>query len=347
MRQLLSIIAISVVLTACGSKAAETKIIEADKPIPVKLISIQQEAADNIINVTGYLSTENETKLSFKTGGVIDRIFVKEGDNIRKGQLLATIKSTEISAQVQQVQLAVQKAERDYQRVQNLYADSVATLEQLQNARTGLDMAKQNFSQAAFNQQFSKIYATQDGFVIRKVKNEGELSEPGAAVLITGGVSNASAWVLSTGVSDKEWSLIEKGNNATVAFEAFPDKTFPAIVSKKSLASDPVDGSFGLELKVDFGKEKPATGMFGKASITSNSKQTGYTIPYESLLEANGKKGFVFASNDGKTVKKVEVTVGMINNNSVQVISGLDSFRYVVSSGSPYLNDLSIIEVIK
>jgi RND family efflux transporter MFP subunit len=347
MRQLLSFIAISVILTACGSKAAETKIKEADKPIPVKLISIQQEAADNIINVTGYLSTENETKLSFKTGGVIDRIFVKEGDNIRKGQLLATIKSTEISAQVQQVQLAVQKAARDYQRVQNLYADSVATLEQLQNARTGLDMATQNLSQVSFNQQFSKIYATQDGFVIRKIKNEGELSEPGSAVLIAGGVSNASGWVLSTGVSDKEWSLIEKGNNATISFEAFPDKTFPASVSKKSLASDPLDGSFGLELKVDFGKEKPATGMFGKASITSNNKQTGYTIPYESLLEANGKKGFVFASNDGKTVKKVEVIVGMINNNNVQIISGLDSFKYVVSSGSPYLNDESIIEVKK
>jgi membrane fusion protein, multidrug efflux system len=347
MRQLLFLASISVTFYACGSKVAESKTKEADKPIPVKLISIKQEAADNIINVTGYLSTENETKLSFKTGGVIDRIFVKEGDNIRKGQLLATIKSTEISAQVQQVQLSVQKAERDYQRAQNLYTDSVATLEQLQNARTGLDMARQNLSQVSFNQQFSKIYATQDGFVIRKMKNEGELSEPGGAVLITGGVSNTSAWVLTTGVSDKEWSLIEKGNVAAVSFEAFAGKTFPAIVSKKSLASDPVDGSFRLELKVNVGKEKPATGMFGKASITSNNKQTGYTIPYESLLEANGKNGFVFASNDGKTVKRVEVVVGMINNNNVQIISGLENFTYVVSSGSPYLNNESIIEVVK
>lgn len=347
MRYLFSFIALSVIFTACGSKATENTLKEAYKPVPVKLIAIQQEAADNIIHVTGYLSTENETKLSFKTGGVIEKIFVKEGDQIRRGQLLATIKSTEISAQVQQVQLAVQKAERDYQRAQNLYADSVATLEQLQNARTGLDIARQNLSQAAFNQQFSKIYATQDGFVIRKIKNEGELSEPGGPVLITGGVSNSSAWVLATGVSDKDWSLIEKGNTASVSFEAFPGKTFPAIVSKKSLAADAVDGTFGLELKVNFGKEQPATGMFGKASITSNNKQTGYTIPYESILEANGKKGFVFASNDGKTVKRVEVVVGMINNNHVQIISGLDSFKYVVSSGSPYLNDESMIEVVK
>jgi RND family efflux transporter MFP subunit len=347
MRNVFSLIAITVLLYACSSKASEPKIKEADKPIPVKLISIKEEAADNMIRVTGYLSTQDEVKLSFKTGGVIDKIYVKEGDKVRKGQLLATIKSTEISAQVQQVQLALQKAERDYQRIQNLYKDSVATLEQLQNVKTGLDIAKQNYAQASFNQQYSKIYATQDGFIIRKLKNDGELSEPGGPVLIVGGVSNSSAWVLSTGVSDKDWAQIEKGNTAITSFEAFPGKTFPAIVSKRSLAADPSDGSFGIELQIDFGKEQPATGMFGKAVIQSNNKMNGYSIPYESLLEANGKKGFVFASNDGKSVKKVEVVIGQINNNSVQITSGLEGYAYVVSSGSPYLNNESIITVIK
>jgi RND family efflux transporter MFP subunit len=278
---------------------------------------------------------------------VIDRILVSEGDKVKRGQLLATTKSTEISAQVQQVQLGVQKAERDYQRVLNLYNDSVATLEQLQNAKTGLEIARQNLSQASFNQQYSKIYATQDGFVIRKMKNEGELSEPGAPVLVLGGVSNSSAWILSTGVADKEWALIDKGNPATISFEAFPGKSFQAVVSRKGLAADPADGTFPIELQVSFGKEQPATGMFGKASIKSMITQNGYTIPYESLLEANGKTGFVFASNDGKSVKKVEVLIGQINNNTVQVLSGLEGYAYIVSSGSPYLNDQSIITAIK
>lgn len=149
------------------------KKIAAKDTIPVKLISIKEEAADNLIHITGYLSTQDEMRLSFKTGGVIDRILVSEGDKVKRGQLLATTKSTEISAQVQQVQLGVQKAERDYQRVLNLYNDSVATLEQLQNAKTGLEIARQNLSQASFNQQYSKIYATQDGFVIRKMKMKG------------------------------------------------------------------------------------------------------------------------------------------------------------------------------
>ena len=75
-------------------------------------------------------------------------MLVKEGDRVKKGQLLDTLKSTEIAAQVQQVNLALEKAQRDYQRASKLYKDSVATLEQLQNAKTGVDIARQNLQQA-------------------------------------------------------------------------------------------------------------------------------------------------------------------------------------------------------
>jgi membrane fusion protein, multidrug efflux system len=346
MRTSIAIIALSVVIYSCGSKAGEPR-KSLDAAIPVKLISVQEEAADNTISLSGYLSTEGSARLSFKTGGVIDKIFVREGDRIRKGQLLATLKSTEISAQVQQVQLSVDKATRDYQRVSNLYKDSVATLEQLQNAKTGLDIAKQNYQQASFNQQYSKIFAPQDGFIVKKMKNEGELAEPGGPVLMTGAVSSVSKWILTSGVSDKEWNLLQKGNKATVVIEAYADKTFPAVISKKALAADPLNGLFGIELQVDFGKEQPAIGMFGKATIRTSDHATGYVIPYESLLEANGKKGFVFASNDGKTVKKVEVIISSMDENTLHISQGLELYKYVISSGSPYLNDQSTIKVIK
>ena len=102
---------------------------------------------------------------------------------------MATLKSAEIAAQVQQVELAVEKAQRDYQRADNLYKDSVATLEQLQNAKTGVDIAKQNLQQVAFNQQYSRIYAPADGFIVKKTANEGELASSGSPVLFMNAVS--------------------------------------------------------------------------------------------------------------------------------------------------------------
>ncbi len=152
---------------------------------------------------------------------------------------------------------------------------------------------------------------------------------------------------MKTGVADKEWSVLEVGNKAVVRFDAFPGKTFSAIVSRKSLAADPVSGSFELQLQINFEKEQPAAGMFGNAAITPSGQITAYTIPYEALLEANGKTGYVFVSDDQRTVKKVTVTISAITNNVAYIEDGLQGHRFVVSAGSPYLSDGSAIVVIK
>ncbi|HYF32206.1 MAG TPA: efflux RND transporter periplasmic adaptor subunit [Chitinophagaceae bacterium] len=347
MRTIFLLLSLAVLIQACGGRANDKKPMPDANAIPVKLLPINAQTNAGAIHVAGLVATENEARLSFKIGGIIDNIYVKEGEKVKKGQLLATLKSTEIAAQVQQVQLSLEKAERDYRRLSNLYQDSVATLEQLQNAKTGVDIAKQNLQQVAFNQQYAKIYAPSDGFIVRKAGNAGELASAGSPVLLMNAVSGSSKWILKAGVADKEWSAIETGNTATVQFDAFPGKTFPAVVSKKALAADPVSGSFELQLQIDFGKEQPAAGMFGSASITPARQTTGYSIPYEALLEANGKKGFVFVSDDRKTVKKVEVTISGISNNVAYIQDGLQGHSFIVTAGSPYLNDNSIIKVIE
>ena len=289
MRTILVLLSIVMVIEACSGRANEKKSTLDATVIPVKLLPVNQHTSAGSIHASGLVGTENEARLSFKIAGIIDNILVKEGQEVKKGQLLATLKSTEIAAQVQQVQLAVEKADRDYQRLYNLYKDSVATLEQLQNAKTGAEIARQNLQQVTFNQQYAKIYAPSDGFIVRKIGNIGEMAAVGTAVLFMNAVSGSSKWILKAGVADKEWSVIETGNKATVTFDAFPGKTFSAIVSKKALAADPVSGSFELQLQVDFGKAQPAAGMFGAAIITPTQQMTGYSIPYEALLEHNGK----------------------------------------------------------
>lgn len=345
MRYLLISFSLLLLLQACGSKSSEKKTIANTDSIPVKLIPILSDSAVNQVLASGLLSTEKEARLSFKIGGVVESVLVSEGDKVRAGQLLATLKSTEIAAQVQQVQLGLEKAERDYQRALSLYKDSVATLEQLQNAKTGADIARQNLQQVVFNQQYAKIYAPADGFIVKKIGNTGELAGPGNPILIMNAASASSKWVLRVGLSDQDWALLDKGNKATVSIDAFPGKSFNAIVSKKSLAADPVSGSFEAELQVQFSGEQPALGMFGTASIQVAGKPAGYSIPYEALLEANGKKGFVFVSNDRRTVKKAEVSIAHISNNRAYIAAGLEGYAFVVAAGSPYLNEQSLITV--
>ena len=138
----LSIIVLSGFLNACRD-AKSSPALNTREVIPVKIMNLQQQMAQQAIEVSGQFTTEDETFLSFKTGGIINQVLVKEGDQVHKGQLVATLHPDEINAQVQQVKSNYEKALRDYTRYSNLYRDSVATLEQLQNAKTTLDIALQ------------------------------------------------------------------------------------------------------------------------------------------------------------------------------------------------------------
>jgi membrane fusion protein, multidrug efflux system len=346
MRIVFTSVVAAVVLMACNGRATEKKSLINAEEIPVKLLPINQDTTANIIQASGLLSTENEAKLSFKISGIVEKIFVKEGDHVRAGQLLASLKSAEIAAQVQQVQLALQKAQRDYRRASDLYKDSVATLEQLQNAKTGADIAKQNLQQVAFNQQFSKIYAPADGFITKKIGSEGELANTGSAVLLMNAVSASSKWVLRVGLSDKEWAAIQVGNKAMVSLDAFPGQQFTGTISKRSISADAASGSFQAEVQIDFHKYQPAIGMFGIARIVPSRSSIGSSIPYEALLEANGKKGYVFVTDDKRTVRKCAVTISSIANDVVYIEDGLKGHLFVVTSGSPYLSENSVIKPI-
>jgi len=315
--------------------------------IPVKTSAVSALALPKKINATGLVSTENEAKYSFKIGGVISRIYVEEGQFFRKGQLLATLNSTEISAGVSQSSLNVEKAQRDYERAVNLYKDSVYTLEQLQNTKTALDIAQKAKEAVAFNEHYSKIYAASDGFVSQKIASEGEVIGPGMPVLAINETQKNNNYLLKVGVTDREWASINPGQTATVTLDGYADKKIDAYVFRKSQAADPTLGSFQIELKLKLNDIKPAVGMFGKAEISTSQDENVKVIPYSSLVEADGDKAFVFTPDGANKVRKIPVIISKVDNQQVYLKEGLDGVREIVISNSAYLNEKSTIKIIR
>jgi len=339
------LMAFTLLAGACQEQEKAKVIAVSNEAIPVHIAPVQTGGFSQQIESSGLLQTEEDSRLSFKTGGVVESVLVNEGDFVKRGQLLATLRNTEIAAQVGQVELNVQKAERDYQRIQNLYKDSVATLEQLQNAKTGLDLVKQSLSVALFNQQFIKLIAPTDGFVIKKLSNNGEIAGPGTPVLLLSNISGNSQWILKAGLSDAQWALVKTGSNAEVHIDAYPEKKFSGKVSRRSLTADPVTGSFTVEIRIDLQGSAPAVGMYAKAIIQTGQVTYASVIPYAALLEANGNKGFVFVTRDKKTVQRKNVVIGKMQENRIEILSGLESGDFVIVTGSAYLNERSTIIV--
>src|SRR5690554_7675713 len=182
MRKTVKIIVLSapLIFGACGSTTDEG--LKVEEFIPVTIQALEQGSESTVIEATGMFSTDNETLLSFKNGGIIERIYVKEGDFVKKGQMLASLNRTEINAKAEQLKAALAKAERDYKRAEKLYKDSVATLEQFQNAKTGLDVIEQDWNTLQFNLRYSQIYANTDGYILLKLSQEGQIVGPGMPI---------------------------------------------------------------------------------------------------------------------------------------------------------------------
>lgn len=349
MKKGINILTISILsmllLSGCGKEQEISTLPKPVEAIPVKVIFLSQAEVSGSVHSSGQFTTDDETMLSFKTGGNIDRIYVKEGDKIIKGQLLATLDLTEISALVNQTQIGYEKALRDYERIENLRKDSVATLEQLQNSKTGLELAIQQLNAAKFNLQYSEIRAAHNGVVLQKLANEGQIMGQGMSVLKTSS-KGLIDWILRVAVSDKEWAKIRLGDKASVQIEALNINDMQAFVSSKAENADQMTGCFSVDIKLNNARKlNIASGMFGKAEIRLSEKNLVWKIPYDALLDGNADQGFVFVTNNNTDAFKVPVTIDAIDGKNVLVSKGLDDYKSLIVSGSAYLKDKSVINV--
>lgn len=329
-------------LSACGDASANQQQAGAttDERIPVRTARVEQRALTLPVQASGILTSSAEQRLSFKIGGVIRKIYVREGDVVRAGQLLAVLDKTEIDAQVAQAQQALAKAERDLARVEGLYRDSSATLELLQNATTARDVAREAERIARFNQQYAEIRATRPGKIIRKLMNEGEIVGPGTPVFVLF-ETGADDWVVKVSLSDRDWARLSLGANARVTLDAYPETPFAGKVSDLAPAADPASGLYAVEIKVapQTGK-RFAPGLFAQVSIAPPASKTFAVVPIEAIVEGEGLSAYVFALQpDGERVRKVPVRVAFVEDRYAVVASGLEDVSEVITAGAPYLNE--------
>ena len=331
------------------SKKEETKtekpVFANETVVAVQLAAVDSTSRSEAVVAAGLVASTNEARLSFKTGGVINRIFVKEGQRVNRGQLLATLDMTEINAQVSQAQYGLDKADRDFRRVGNMFKDTAATREQMQNATTGRDVAQQTLQIARFNQEFSRIVSPMSGVIIKKMANEGELAGPGSPILFLNS-SQSGNWVVRVGVTDKDWARLALGNPATITIDAYPEESFAGTISELAPIADPMSKMYEVEIKIATNGQKLASGMFAKIELSPTQSRSYAVVPIEAIIEGNGKNAFVFVLDQtGKKVKKIPVTVGFIENNKVLITSGLEGISKVVTSGGAFLSEGAMVKI--
>jgi multidrug efflux system membrane fusion protein len=331
-----------ILYSACSNKSADEQSV---KPVPVTTAPVRYGIFPEIIERSGLLATGREARLSFKVGGFINRVFADEGSFVHKGQLLAVLNLSEINAQVELARTGYEKTRRDHERVSRLYSDSVATLEQLQDAESAFDAARASLEIAQFNLKHARITAPSDGRILKQFLEENEMVGPGTPVFYFG--SSAENWIVKLGVTDRELVKLAIGDSARVRFDAFPDRSIPGSITGISESVNARNGTFEIEITLQHSPLRLASGFVAHVTLFPEENEPHYLIPVEALVEAELDSGFIYCLSDtARKPVKMQVRVGRITGNQVIILSDLGGVNKVIVAGNAYLTgDTEIIQV--
>jgi RND family efflux transporter MFP subunit len=336
----LLVLPLLVALGACAPGGADVR--PADDPVAVRVAPVTFERMAPPVTATGTLGAKEEVTLGFKIGGVVARVLVDEGRAVRAGETLAALDLGEIDPGVARVRSAAEKAERDLARARRLHADSVATLEQVENAATARDVAQAELQSVSFNRRHAVIVAPAAGVILRRHAEPGELVQAGTAILTLG--SNARGQVVRAGLPDRDVVRVRRGDRAMARFDALPGRTFAGTVSEVAAAADPATGTYRVEVSLPEARGL-ASGLVGTVEIRPAGDRAVALVPVEALIEADGSHASVFTPGAGGRAERRAVTVAFLAGDQVAIAAGLDGVRQVITDGAARVREGRAVEV--
>jgi RND family efflux transporter MFP subunit len=331
----------SIIFTGCQPTKP---VVKQENTISVKIISAAEFQGNEEIETSGMLSSEQLSNLSFEKSGIINKIFVKEGESVRKGQVLATLNRTEVDSQLDQAEENLNRAKRDAQRTANLYKDSVNTKEQYEHTQTELLIAKKQLVIAQYSAAQSTIRANTNGVVLKKSANEGEQVSGGSPVISISSIAEKD-WVIKCGITDKDRARLTGQENAEIHFDVFPE-TLTGKVKRIAQGSDVGSGLYQVEIRLVASKAKLISGLFAKVKIFPYGKSELLSVPFDALVEGKNDSAYVYVTSGNKAFRKA-VKVAYLKGSKAFVSSGISATDQVIREGSAYLTDGSIVKIVK
>ena len=327
--------AAAALVATCNKTAPREDAAVAARTLRVNIAPVLRDTIPLPLYIPGKLSAAVELRLGFKTGGIIREITATEGATIPRGTRIARLDTIEFVAWREKALTALDKASRDCARVEKLFKDSVATLEQLQNARSALRAARSDADIAAFNLSQAVLTAPATGKVLKRLAEKNEVVGPGMPVVIF--ASTEGSWVVKAAIPDRDLAVIATGDSAVVSFDAVPGRHFTAELTGIAGAAHPVTGTFEIDLTLGETARQFRSGLVADVRLYPAARRKYAFIPASALAEGNADSALVYAVCPGDSFKAVSIAVERIFGDFAVVRSGLDGIDTVVTTGAPYL----------
>ena len=280
-----------------------------------------------------------ETNVAFRVSGTIERVFVKEGDYVRKGQLIATMDARDYRVQLEATQAEYAQIKADAERVFELYKEQATTASNYDKARYGLSQITQKLQHHKNQLADTRLYAPINGYVQTRLHEAGETVGAGMPVVSIFANSNVEVEI---SVPSSDYNRLDQIMAAHCTFDVLPNDYPLGIVSvsREANSSQLYPVKFRIKGPYDHSKITPGMTTMVFVNIDNDSTDTKVEIPSSAVLEDKGTtKVFVFDPKS-ETVKSRNVTVRRLHRNGMaEVTSGLEDGETIVTAGVHHISD--------
>ncbi len=343
------ILLFAIILTASSCKKEIEALKTTKSALTYTLVEVEPVEYFNepiAINSIGQVASDKELKLSFKIGGIVSSISVDEGDYVRAGTLVGTMRTNEIDAQVLKAERALGKAQRDLERTKKMYADDAATLENVQDLETFVAVSQADLDIAQFNQKYASIISPISGRVLKRMAEPNEFLSPGQPILIIAS-SGTGSYIMKAALSDKDIASVELGNRVSMTFDAFQDDVFNGKVINIAESADPRTGMFDVDISILKSKRRMRNGLIGRLSIIPSQEFNYIKIPLDAVVDINGKQVTVFSPSQEDTIAQAIQITPLHIQQDYMLLSASDTSLpdRLITTGAAYLRDGSRIKI--
>lgn len=329
------------VLQSCGEKTQENSGLDRTSytdTVSVEAEKVQLRELSLLKTFSATLEGEEQANIISKIPERIMEIKVKVDDYVQAGTVLFELDKGGASSQFYQSQAVFLNAQKDFERMKNLFTEGAISRQALDQAQTGYDVAKANFEAA---KSTVEITSPLSGVVTAINVNIGDIANP-AMVMAT--VANIYRMKAKFNAGESDIPNFYSGQPVEIYSEMNPGLIQSGKVTQISKSADIQSRTF--EVKTIFSNTKDRwfkPGMFCRVNVNMKTKKGSLTIPLTSLVKNNNSTG-VFVINDNKAAFK-NIEEGMNDGKYVEVLSGLNSDDVVVTLGMNKLKDGTVVLV--
>jgi len=313
----------------------------------VQVVSVNPSRFDHYIQVQGSVKSDQLINIYPEFSGIIKNIYVKSGDQVKKGDPLVKIDDGGLKEQLSQLEIKFELTKTTFERQKRLWEQKIGSEIQFLETKSMFEAQKQAINQLKKQIQKTLIQAPFKGTIDNVIVKLGEVVYPGRSNLMM--LLNMDNLYVESNVPEKYISSIKVGNKAILEFPLI-EKSVSTIIRQSGNYIHPINRTFKIEMDIESVEFGVKPNLNSKVRINDYSNKKALMINQNIISVDSNNEEFVYklySKNNKDYVTKTTIKTGKSDGKNIEVTSGLNQGDFIVSEGIRKLVDNSRVKIIK